>query len=154
MSFYGSRRDRSLDNDPHWERLMLKGSASPGSGVSTPPQSHSAQEVKPQSAQEVARLRKANPVNSLLPSSLKWLKSVPEQARPVALATRYARIVNVLVQHWSDPDACGAYFDALLIDRRGNRQGFPAAVKSDIQILREYFLHSQPLDNFGVSARK
>ena len=139
MSFYGSRRDRSLDNDPRWERLMLKAVRIP------PPQrpSQSTQEIEPPSAQEYAHARKANPANGLLPSSLKWLRSLPEQARPVTLATRYARIVNILAQNWQDPSACAAYFDDLLIDRRGNRQGFPVAVNSDIRILREYFVYSK-----------
>src|SRR4030095_14255432 len=118
MSFYGSRRNRALDNDPRWEHLMLK-------AIRTLPPSQSIQEDKLQPAQDFAHLRKANPLNNLLPSSLIWLRSVPEQVRPVALATRYGRIVNVLAQHWNDPSACSAYFDDLLIDRRGNRQGFP-----------------------------
>ena len=136
MSLYGSRHDRSLDNDPHWERLMLK-----GVGVPRPPQP--AQVNEPQPAQDVTRLRKADPANRLLPVSLRWLSSVPDKARPQALATRYARIVNLLAQHWNDPDACAAYFDALLVDHRGNRQGFPAVVQADIRILQEYFQHSQ-----------
>jgi len=136
MSFYGSRRDRSLDDDPHWEQLMLKGIGRP-----RPPESAHVNE--PQPAPDVARLRKANPVNYLLPTSLNWLKSVPEEARPVALATRYARVVNSLAQQWNDRAACDAYLDALLVDRRGNRQGFPTVVQADIRILREYFLRSQ-----------
>ena len=136
MSTYGSRRDRVSDNDPHWERLMLK-------VLSAPTKPRSAQVVSPQPAEEVARLRKANPVTSLLPTSLKWLKSLPEDVRPIALMTRYARIVNILAQQWNDPPACGAYFDALLVDRRGNRQGFPPAVQTDIRILLEYFVRSQ-----------
>ena len=136
MSNYGSRRDRVSDNDPHWERLMLKVRSSP-----TRPRS--AQVVSPQPAEELARLRKADPVNYLLPTSLNWLRSLPEEARPVALATRYPRIVNTFAQQWSDPPACGAYFDALLVDRRGNRQGFPPAVQGDIRVLLEYFIRSQ-----------
>ena len=136
MSTYGPRRDRVSDNDPHWERLMLK-------VLSAPTKPRSAQVVSPQPVEEVARLRKADPVNYLLPTSLKWLKSLPEDARPVALATRYARIVNILAQQWNDPPACGAYFDSLLVDRRGNRQGFPPAVQADIRTLLEYFIRSQ-----------
>ena len=134
MSIYGSRRDRNLDGDP-WERLMLEASS-----ALTKPRSAAA--VSPQPADEFARFRKADPVNYLLPTSLIWLKSLPEEARPVALVTRYARIVNALAQQWSDPPACSAYFDALLIDRRGNRQGFPPAVQVDIRILLEYFIRS------------
>jgi hypothetical protein len=136
MSGYGSRRDRVLDDDPHWERLMIQ-------GLSTPTKPRPAQVVSPEPAENFARLRKAKPANFLLPASVKWLKSVPEEARPVALATRYARIVNNLAQEWNDPAACGAYFDALLVDRRGSRQGFPAAVQGDIRILLDYFLRSR-----------
>ena len=136
MATYGSRRDRDLDNDPHWERLMLK-------MLSGPTKPRSAQVVSPKPAEEFARLRRADPVNYLLPTSLKWLRSLPEEARPVALATRYARIVNTLAQQWNDHPACSAYFAALLVDRRGNRQGFPPAVQADIRILLEYFLRSQ-----------
>ena len=135
MSTYGSRRDRILDEDP-WERLMLKARS-----ALTKPRSSSV--ASPQPAGEFARLRKADPINYLLPTSLIWLKSLPEEARPIALATRYARIVNTLAQHWNDHPACGAYFDALLVDRRGNRQGFPPAVLADIRILLEYFIRSQ-----------
>ena len=136
MSTYGPRHDRVSDNDPHWERLMLM-------VRSARAKPRSAQVVSPQPAEEFARLRKADPANYLFPTSLKWLKSLPEEARPVALATRYARIVNNLAHQWNDHDACGAYFDALLVDRRGNRQGFPPAVQADIRILLEYFIRSQ-----------
>ncbi len=136
MSTYGSRRDRVLDNDPHWERLLLK-------GLSAPTKPRSAPVVSPQPVEELARLRKADPANYLLPTSLKWLKTLPDEARPVSLATRYARIVNTLAQQWNDPPACGAYFAALLVDRRGNRQGFPPAVQTDLRILLEYFIRSR-----------
>jgi len=55
MSTYGPRRDRVSDNDPHWERLMLK-------VLSAPTKPRSAQVVSPQPVEEVARLRKADPV--------------------------------------------------------------------------------------------
>jgi len=135
MSRYGSRHDRVLDDDPHWERLMLKGLSAPTKPLS--------QGANPPPAENLARLRRADPANYLLPTSLKWLRSLPEDARPVALATRYARIVNNFAHQWNDHAACGAYFDALLVDRRGGRQGFPPAVQADIRILFEYFLRSQ-----------
>jgi hypothetical protein len=136
MSFYGSRRDRSLDNDPQWERLMLKADRAP-----LPRQP--AHGIKPRPAQDVAYLRKADPANHLLPASQRWLTSMPVEARPQALTTHYARIVNLIAQHWNDRDACAAYFNDLLIDHRGNRQGFPAPVQADIRALQQYFLHSQ-----------
>ena len=94
----------------------------------------------------MAGLRKADPVNYLLPVSKRWLDSLPREVRPLSLATKYARIVNLLAQHWNDHDACATFFGHLLFDRRGNRQGFPVAVKSDIRLLQEYFLHSTTKD--------
>ena len=137
MSLYGLRRDRMLDNDAHWERLMQKAVS-----ATRPPQP--VQDTTPQPARGVTGLRKADPANYLLPASNRWLKSLPQEVRPIALATKYARIVNLLAQHWDDHDASSTFFDHLLSDRRGNRQGFPVAVKSDIRILQEYFLHSTP----------
>jgi hypothetical protein len=135
MSSYGIRRDRLLDNDPHWERLMQK-------AVSAPRQPQPVHDTTPQPAQNVAGMRKADPVNYLLPASKRWLTSLPSEVQPLALATQYPRIVNLLAQHWDDREACVAFFRHLLLDHRGNRQGFPVAVESDIRTLQEYFLHS------------
>jgi hypothetical protein len=135
MSIYGRRHDRLLDNDPQWERLMQK-------AVSAAHKQQPMHEPTPQPAQDVAGLRKADPVNFLLPASKRWLTSLPREVQPLALATQYPRIVNLLAQHWDDREACVAFFRQLLLDHRGNRQGFPVAVKSDIQMLQEYFRHS------------
>lgn len=86
------------------------------------------------------RLRKTRPVDYLLPASLRWFKSLPQEVRPVALARRYARIVNLIAQQWNDYDACRGYFDELLNDRRGNRQGFPEDVERDLRKLLDYFV--------------
>jgi hypothetical protein len=144
MSTYGSRHDRHLDDDPNWERLMLKGVTERQLlGPAPHRKPHSGREPNPQPAQDFTNQRKAKPADKLLPVSIDWLKGIPGEVRPVALATRYARIVNLLARQWDDREACGAYFDDLLVDRRGNRRGFPAVVKSDISILHNYFLQSQ-----------
>ncbi|MEO8304782.1 MAG: hypothetical protein ABI724_11740 [Betaproteobacteria bacterium] len=87
----------------------------------------------------VSRLRKAIPVEYVLPASQTWLEGLPPQVRPVALAAKYARIVNLLAQQWDDYNACSAYFDELLKGRRGKRAGFPADVHGEIRTLREHF---------------
>jgi hypothetical protein len=89
------------------------------------------------------RLRKANPLNALLPASLDWLGTLPRELRPMALAMMYPRIVNLLAQQWSDYDACHAYFDELLTGRRPNRHGFPADVRREIWTLREHYIGSR-----------
>lgn len=132
MSIYGSRRDRSLDHDLAWERILLKvGDSQPD------PQ------PDPTNLEDAVRLRKASPLDYLLPASLDWLKRLPDGLRPIALATQYPRIVNLLAQQWNDPTACRAYFDELLVGRRPTRQGFPADVRRDIWELREHFMHSR-----------
>lgn len=135
MPNYGLRRDRLLYDDPQWERLMQK-------AVSATRKPQPVHEPTAQPVQDVAGLRKADPVNYLLPASNRWLVSLPREVQPQALATQYPRIVNLLAQHWDDRQACAAFFGHLLLDHRGNRQGFPVAVKSDIRMLQEYFLHT------------
>ena len=125
----------SLDGSPQWEGTLRKADTGPG-------QPRPGHDITPQPAQKVAGLRKADPVNYLLPATNRWVNSLPCEVRPIALATKYPRIVNLLAQHWNDHDACATYFGHLLFDDRGNRQGFPVAVKCDIKILQEYFRHS------------
>jgi hypothetical protein len=135
MSSYVIRRHRLLDDTPQWDHLVQ-------TTVGVPRQPQPVREKAPQPVPSVAALRKADPVNYLLPASKRWLMSLPREVRPLALATKYPRIVNLLAQQWNDHDACVAFFGHLLVDHRGNRQGFPVAVKSDVRIIQEYFLHS------------
>jgi len=90
------------------------------------------------SAQNTAWLRKARPVEYMLPATLKWFEALPPEVRPVALGSQYARIANLIAQQWNDDNACRAYFDELLKGRRGNRRGFPVEVRRELWGLREY----------------
>jgi hypothetical protein len=91
-------------------------------------------------APELVRLRKANPIDYLLPACISWLRGLPEHVRPIALANQYPRIANVLALDWSRPAVCRRYFDELLIDhRRGNRRGFPLEVHRELELLRDYY---------------
>lgn len=69
--------------------------------------------------------------------SLAWLDLLPARVQPLALCTRYPRIANRLAVCWADPVLTDLVLDDLLIDRRGGRQGFPAAVLADLLMLRE-----------------
>jgi hypothetical protein len=93
--------------------------------------------VDPASA--FAHLRKSSPTNRLLPVGAQWLARLPGDVAPQALARQYPRIVNLLALQWSDRGACAAYFDDLLTDRRGGRQGFPPDVQRDLARLRDYW---------------
>ena len=86
-----------------------------------------------------SRHRNPPPPEHLLPTREVWLDVLPPAAFPGALATHYPRIVNLIAMLWSHSIGCSAYFDELIIDRRGGRQGFPAAVKHDLLVLRDYW---------------
>lgn len=59
---------------------------------------------------------------------------------PQALATAYPRIVNTLFEFKDNKLKLRGYFDSLIEDARGGRQGFPFDVLMDIQALREVML--------------
>ena len=96
-------------------------------------------------ARDWSHMRKAKPVNYMLPASMKWLASLPKEVRPWALVRQFPRIANLLALEWSRPEACAAYFDNLLVNhRRGKRQGFPADVHRELRALRDNY-HRQHL---------
>lgn len=53
------------------------------------------------------------------------------EAYPQALEERFERILNRIAELWGRPEL-PAYFEDLMIDKRGGRQGFPAEVARDI----------------------
>jgi hypothetical protein len=89
--------------------------------------------------------RKNRPVDRLLPIAKRWQEALPATLRPQALIAYYPRIANLLALQWNDPDALAAYLDELLVDRRGDRQGFPPPVQSELVRLRNH--------GFGAPAR-
>lgn len=83
----------------------------------------------------------------LATDALEWLAKLPEGVRPEDLPLRFPRIANALARHWIYPDACRAYLDDLLIDKRGTRQGLPGEVADELATLKDYFetvLHPVP----------
>jgi len=57
---------------------------------------------------------------------------------PARLAQQHPRIVDRIVELWRQAGALEDYLDDLLIDRRGNRQGFPAEMLMEILNLKNY----------------
>ena len=131
MSIYRVRYKRSPDDDAEQPAQPRVGPAAGNVLRFVPP------------GQNLARLRKASPVDYLLPASIRWLTSLPHEVRVAALASKYPRIVNLIARHWNDYDACCACFADLLADRRGTRRGFPADVHADIRNLQEYYLYAR-----------
>ena len=89
-------------------------------------------------------LRRAKPLLMLLARTKSWIESLPEEVKPHALATQYARIANQICGVWEQPPACREYFSELLSDRRGGRKGFPPAVLRDLQALQAYHADVYP----------
>ncbi len=88
---------------------------------------------------------KGEPMNAPLPRTKEWVARLPEELRPNALMRAYARIANILATSWDDPDATSAYFDQLLVDRRGHRQGFPPDVMAELLALRTHSAGLHPI---------
>jgi hypothetical protein len=86
-----------------------------------------------------AQRRAQQPANELNSETREWLQTLPVEVQPQGLATEYGRIVNTLRLCWGRPQACLDYFDDLLIDRRGNRQGFPGDIAMEIALLKDYY---------------
>ena len=128
MSIYQSRFERPFNDDDVTQPVRRVGTRKP---ARLPP---AAQD----SSLDWSLLRKAKPVNYMLPMSIEWLKRLPKAVYPMALVTQYPRIANFLALEWTKPAACRAYFDELLVDHRGKRMGFPADVYRDLRTLRDY----------------
>ena len=129
MSIYSARKKPAAKVEPLADQLIL------GKGIPAP----AIPETNSTPAPYLTRLRKATPVEYVLPASRTWLEGLPPEVRPVALAAKYARIVNLFAQQWGDYNACSAYFEELMKGRRGKRAGFPADVHREIRTLREHF---------------
>ena len=59
---------------------------------------------------------------------------------PMQLANRHPRIIERIVGLWNRGPELEAYFDDLLIDQRGNREGFPPEIIMEILALKNYVL--------------
>ena len=127
MSFYHPRAKRSPDATVD----------APGGNGTAPTPAAALPFAQP--AQNWAQRRKAKPVDYLLPASRRWFEGLPIEVRPMALADKYPRIVNLIAQQWNDYEACSAYFGELLAARRGHRQGFPSDVERDLRTLVAYY---------------
>src|SRR5574341_560488 len=65
------------------------------------------------------------------------MSTLDESLRPMLLAARYPRIPNNVAELWRRPTLMDRYFDELLLDNRGNRQGFPLGILLELTALKE-----------------
>jgi hypothetical protein len=70
------------------------------------------------------------------------LASIEESTRPKELAAAFPRIVNRMASLWKSPRQMDRYFDDLLTDTRGNRQGFSLGILMELTTLKDYYLTS------------
>lgn len=94
-------------------------------------------------------MRRAEPVNRLLPRTIDWILALPPKTRPHLLAAKFARIANVLCAAWKDPALCQVCLDDFLTDRRGGRSGFPRGIVRELHLLRRYYRKLHPEQGIG-----
>ena len=70
-----------------------------------------------------------------------WLRGIPNGMHPKQLCRHYPRIANRIASHWSDAQATDRLLMDLMVDRRGNRMGFPPRIRQEIE--RLYGLHAK-----------
>jgi hypothetical protein len=86
-----------------------------------------------------ASMRKAQPPAKALPVTWAWAARLPPHVRPMQLLHQYPRVANALAASWAEPHSFRACLYELLVDRRGNRRGFPQRVQAELLALRAYF---------------
>jgi hypothetical protein len=87
--------------------------------------------------------------NVLLNTTVTWLARLPNDVRPMVLAGRYPRIANNISNIWRRVARCEEYLDALVVDGRGNRKGFPPDVAQELNNLRGYYAELHPANCSG-----
>ena len=90
------------------------------------------------------RARTQQSDNVLLDRTLTWLARLPKDVRPMVLAGRYPRIANNIAGMWRRVARCEEYLDTLVVDRRGNRKGFPPDVAQELNNLRGFYAELHP----------
>lgn len=67
-----------------------------------------------------------------------WLENLPARLQPMQLCLRYPRVANRLALCWRDAALTEQLFNEYLLDRRGDRKGFPPPVAIELLRLREW----------------
>lgn len=75
----------------------------------------------------------------LEPRSIRLLESLPADIRLNELRRSFPHIVNLIALNWRCPVQMQRTIQSLLIDARGNREGFPQQVQQEIAELADYY---------------
>ena len=87
--------------------------------------------------------------NVLKNTTVSWLARLPKDVRPMVLAGRFPRIANNIADIWRRVARCEEYLDALVVDQRGNRKGFPPDVAQELNNLRGFYAELHPINRSG-----
>ncbi len=93
---------------------------------------------------DFTKRRTSEPANGLLKPTFAWASTLPIEIQPRSLLYKFPRIANLLAAMWPDPNSFRRYIDDLLVDKRGNRQGFPVDVLRELFELRAYYEQQYP----------
>src|SRR4051794_10066596 len=91
------------------------------------------------SGRSYAHLRKAAPAVEPLAVTFRWMARLPQHVRPLNLLRQFPRVANTLATAWVDRHAFRLCLYDLLMDKRGNRKGFPSEVQAELMTLRSFF---------------
>jgi hypothetical protein len=91
------------------------------------------------------RSEPAPEIHQLTEQAHRFISSLDESVRPNMLAARFPRILNKVAELWRRPSLMDRYFDDLLMDSRGNRQGFPISILLELSTLKEYYHTTFPM---------
>ena len=88
--------------------------------------------------------RAKEPATGLLRPTAQWASALPREVVPHGLLSKFPRICNLLAVLWQDPGSLRLYVDDLLVDKRGNRQGFPLEILRELFALRAHYDQLHP----------
>ena len=75
---------------------------------------------------------------ALTGTALLWLRRLPARRRPLRLCMDHPRVANRIAWCWHDTELRSQLLEDLLLDRRGGRRGFGAAIDRELKRLQEF----------------
>ena len=81
----------------------------------------------------------------LLSQAHLWLREIPSSLLPKHMCRHHPHLANRFADCWGDKERLQVLIDDLLIDKRGDRKGFSARVRGEIEQLE--LLHARWLDD-------
>lgn len=96
------------------------------------------------------REKDASPAAAVSEQTKAWLEQLPKEIRPFLLCRKFPRIANKLAELWTLPLYCDKYMDALMLDQRGTRKGFPEDIAKELSALRVHFVTNVAKQHFNA----